>query len=380
MVTMRLGIWSKATIYSVLLSTDTPRVAQEMFTPDLPEPEGAGDPRDLFEVQRPTGSGSAGWGFSRQKRPKKLLIAVGFILAAVVGVVAFPTDARPVLRRETRNQPVRMQESGTPKLIGLIPGSHLEESSGLVASPTQDGVLWTHNDSGGSPSIHCITTGAGTCGSWEVTGSRAIDWESISAGPGPRTGRTYLYVGDIGDNGENRETVVVYRLPEPRVGATSGPTTARAVPLEFRYPDRPQDAEALLIHPATGDLYIVTKEATGSGSVFKSSWAPLARRFQPLRRVARLPKFAGISSVTGGDISTDGSAVILSTYAAAFEFTAPRGLGRFDEVWRAKPRRITLGLRVQGESIAYSPDGDSVFATSEMTPVPLWRTVIRERP
>ena len=69
--------------------------------------------------------------------------------------------------------------------------------------------------------------GATSCGKREflgvcnIDGARCRDWEDIAIGPGPDPNQHYLYIGDIGDNrGEYRE-IVVYRVPEPRVGAAA---------------------------------------------------------------------------------------------------------------------------------------------------------------
>ena len=85
----------------------------------------------------------------------------------------------------------------------------------------------------------------------DVPGAEAVDWEDLALGPGPG-GRPLLYLGDIGDNREARETVDVYRVPEPR--ATSGATaTAPATRLRLRYPDGAHDAETLLVAPRGRD-------------------------------------------------------------------------------------------------------------------------------
>jgi hypothetical protein len=80
--------------------------------------------------------------------------------------------------------------------------------------------------------------------------------------------------------------------------------------------------------------------------------------------------------LTGGDISPDGTRVVLCDYLAAYELSLPAALssssaGGFDAVWKQTPLVIELGEREQGESICYGEDGSSVFATSEKRPSPL---------
>jgi hypothetical protein len=147
----------------------------------------------------------------------------------------------------------------------------------------------------------------------------------------------------------------------------------------MEYPDRAHDAEALMIHPKSGDLYIVTK-ARGEDEdtlVFKAS-APLKPgRTVMLKRVAKLnlPNTSVftllIGRITGGDISPDGSRVALCDYLKAWEAELPRGAPDFDTIWTAAWLEIDIGQRVQGEAIAYRHDGNALLATSEGRPFPL---------
>ena len=79
-------------------------------------------------------------------------------------------------------------------------------------------------------------------------------------------GKSYLYIGDIGDNNGTRSEVVVYRVAEPTLTTASAKLTKKrpeatesAEAIRLRYPDGKYDAETLLVHPASGNIYIVTK-------------------------------------------------------------------------------------------------------------------------
>lgn len=256
---------------------------------------------------------------------------------------------------------------GPAELIGQVADPAIDESSGLAASRRNPGLLWTHNDSGDEPRVYCLTAQGTSCGTWTVTGADAFDWEDMAAGPGPAAGEPYLYLGDIGDNRSTRPEVVVYRVREPGVEGTGrgAAFTATADAVTLRYADGPHDAEALLVHPATGDLYVVTKALTGAG-VYK---APAGTG--TLARIADLDLGLG-EAVTGGDISPDGRRVALSTYRRGYELSLPAGAGDFDAVWSQPPVPVDLGVRVQGETIAYRLDGDGLLTTSEKTPVPVY--------
>jgi hypothetical protein len=180
-----------------------------------------------------------------------------------------------------------------------------------------------------------------------------------------------LYVGDIGDNQQTRKSVQVYRLEEPDLNATVSeiPETIR-----LRYPDHPHDAEALMVHPVTGDLYIVVK-SNERDSVYKAK-APLSTKVViRLQHVADLRLPAGslltrlVGRVTGGDISPGGQSVILCDYTSGYEAVAPKR--NFDGVWKARWRTVDIGPRQQGEAVAYRSDGKAVVATSEGEEFPL---------
>jgi hypothetical protein len=271
-----------------------------------------------------------------------------------------------------------------PAQLATLEDRRVRESSGLAASRRTPGVIWTHNDSGDLPLVYAFDRGGRSRGTFRVEGAQAVDWEDIAAGPGPARGESYLYAADIGDNGREREFVVVYRFPEPEVSATQDPpkeprATQPSEAIRLKYPDGAHNAEALAVHPTTGDIYVVTK-ANAEAEVYK-----LAAPFDPkvvntMTKVATLrgPDFFG-TLVTGADISPDGRRVALCDYAQGYELALPEGSKDFDEVWRQTPLAVSLGARLQGESVAYRLDGAALLATSEKTPTPLFELVLPKR-
>ncbi len=276
--------------------------------------------------------------------------------------------------------------SATPVTLATVADRAVRESSGIVASRRNPGLFWTHNDSGDGPFVYAFDRGGRSRGTWRVSGAQARDWEDIAVGPGPEPGQSYLYAGDIGDNERKREFVVVYRFPEPQAGAEesvtdTGPSreTAPAEAIRVKYPDGARNAEALLVHPRTGDLYIVSKAADSAG-VYKLAAPFAAGAIHTLARVGQLrgPDFFG-ALVTGGDISPDGERVALCDYAQGYELTLPSGAKGFDDIWAQKPSAVPLGLRLQGEAICYRLDGAALLATSEKAPSPLIEVVLPKR-
>lgn len=322
---------------------------------------------------------------SSKLNPKTVCSA---ILALAASVQSFAVLPLPHFPTETswRSQKSESQTNdvyGPPTELTSVNDGAIKESSGLVASRNSPGIYWTHNDSGAGPLIYAFDTGGVLRGSWRVAGASAYDWEDIAAGPGPIKGKNYLYIGDIGDNREKRNEIIVYRIPEPainesKVTKSKSPSTEPAEIIRLRYPDGVHNAEALLVHPSTGNLYIVTKVAFGKPGIYEAV-APLkSGRTTTLTRVGTLEiptLFGGL--ITGGAISPDGRRVTLCDYLQGYEAVLPQRSTTFNAVWTQPLTIVNLGNRKQGEAITYRLDGKALLMTSEGSPMPLIQVVRR---
>jgi hypothetical protein len=269
------------------------------------------------------------------------------------------------------SQPVRLAD---------LEDRAIKESSGIVASRRDPDIFWTHNDSGNSPTIYAFDRKGNSRGRWRVTNAQAVDWEDIAAGPGPRAGTPYLYISDTGDNDKKRDYVTIYRVPEPAIDvdedSSNGDRDGATEPSEairLKYPDGKHDAETLMVHPATGDLYIITKDFTSSTGVYKLKAPFSSAGINTLVRVGEIsvPNIIG-GLITGGDISPDGLRVVLCDYLSGYEITLPENAkDDFDQIWKEPIATIELGPRKQGEAVCYSSDGNAILATSEKRPTPL---------
>jgi hypothetical protein len=279
---------------------------------------------------------------------------------------------------------VRIDGYNAPVHLANLENQSIKESSGIAASRQNSNILWTHNDSGDGPFVYAFDRQGKHRGVWRVAGAKAIDWEDMAVGPGPKRGQSYLYLGDIGDNSKNREEILVYRVTEPRITPSDSSSSVKnprvteiTDVIRLKYPDGKHDAESLLVHPGSGDLYIITKIRGGSAGVYKLK-APL-----PLQGVSTLVRVGEVRLAdmfvgwfTGADISPDGQRVVLCDYLSAGELIISKRTGiAFDEIWKGSPVPIEIGdyrgIRRQGEAICYSADGRALFATSEGSPCPL---------
>jgi hypothetical protein len=261
---------------------------------------------------------------------------------------------------------------GPPKVVGTIKSPDVTESSGVAASRCQSNVLWTHNDSGDDAFIYALDHAGNSLGTWKVPNAKNIDWEDIAAYK-DKAGKCFLYIGEIGDNKTKRHEHIVYRVAEPVIvpenssSTRKAPlTTGEAEVLHFIYPDYDQDAETVMVNPKTADIYVVTKRVSGPAGVYRikpdfGSSDPVKAEAVAEISVPAIPN----GLITGGDISPDGTLVILCDYTRGYELQLPAGAQDFDVVWAQKPQPVELGERANGEAVSYSVDGNAIYATSE---------------
>lgn len=258
------------------------------------------------------------------------------------------------------------------KVIGKISSRDVNESSGVAVSRCQDDVYWTHNDSGDEAFVYAFNSDGKHLGKWKVPNAENRDWEDIASSK-DRTGKCRLYIGEIGDNKYLWAEHLIYRVEEPSVIKTGSPvtgknalTTSEAEVLRYSYPDADHDAETLMVHPVSGDIYVLSKQLSGPSFVYRLRPEFGSGERQIAVKVAEI----SVPSVpdgllTGGDISPDGQRAIVCDYRQAYEYALPEGSNRFDEIWTSAPSVVEIGKRKGGESICYSSDGNAIIATSE---------------
>lgn len=257
----------------------------------------------------------------------------------------------------TGGRPPRCDIQLVGEQIGTVESAELTEISGLAASRTHAGVLWAHNDSGDDPAIHALGEDGRALGRTVLPDLTARDWEDIALGPGPRAGRDYLYLADIGDNRGDRPTVQIHRLPEPSPGTEA---VAGGETLTLTYPTGPTEAETLLVDPESGDLVILGKALSGVTPVFfvpgTVEWSA------PQEAIYRGDIELGTFAVaTGGDAG--GDRIIVRTYDEIFTWNRSPGDDIGETLFESGCRAGTI-RESQGEALAIGTDG-RIFTTSE---------------
>jgi hypothetical protein len=254
-------------------------------------------------------------------------------------------------------------------ITGRLQDKVMDEISGIAASTLWKNIYYVHNDSGDTSRFFAINPDGKIKRTIyfkgdpkEILGVR--DCEDIAVGIGPVKGKSYIYMGDIGDNGAERKYITVYRIEERKEWKDST-IHADAVPVHFKYPDGPRDAETLMIDPIERLIYIVSKR-TDSVNVYTS---PLDFKPNDTLMLTRRCKlyFAGfrpLKWITAGDISRDGQQILLKNYEKVYYWKRSNN----EPIWQTmlkKPVELPYQFEKQGEAIGFTLDGKGYYTTSE---------------
>ncbi|WP_103512047.1 hypothetical protein [Streptomyces sp. SM13] len=237
-------------------------------------------------------------------------------------------------------------DDGRPDRDFTIEDPRITESSGLAASRAHPGVYWTHNDSDDGPYVFAVDSRTGkTLATITMRGvGEPRDVEGISIGPDGD-----IYVGDIGDNLDGSwDHVWIYRFPEPKQLRDA---TVTAVQYDVKYADGARNAEALMVHPKTGRVYIASKNEDGGG-LYEGPAKLTAGSTNVFRRVGEVPW------VTDGAFSPDGTRLALRSYFSAREYAFENGRLGAD-------RPVAAPFQRQAESVTYTADGSALMFGSE---------------
>jgi hypothetical protein len=291
--------------------------------------------------------------FPRMDRSKKLKYIAVVVISLFVGAYA-------------RHRYLQTKVTITGRLQDKV----MSETSGMAASGINNELFYVHNDSGDTSRFFVINAEGKLFHTIYYKGDTSLlrgvdDCEDIAVGPGPKNGKSYIYVGDIGDNNFNKKAITLYRIEEKASLLDGTYTSAQATPIYLRYPDLPKDAETLMIDPLEKLLYIVTKRGDAVG-VYT---APLTFKTGDTITLTKrcTLTFSGIKPlkwITAGDISKDGQHVLLKSYQEIYYWERKDNEPLWQTMQR-KPGTPHYEEERLGEAIAFSADGKGFYTTSE---------------
>lgn len=243
------------------------------------------------------------------------------------------------------------------KVLGEV-DNDLIEASGLVASVNNNGYFWTHNDSDNPAEIFLIDKHATIRLVCRFGDLKNRDWEDIAIGAGPEKGKTYIYVGDIGDNKAKYEVKLIYRCEEPIVSDQKEVAILDYDTLIVKLPDGMRDSEALMIDPITKDMFLFSKRED-SVRLYQIHF-PYEQDTLLAKRIAILP----FHNINAADISADGNEILIKDYDNIY-YWRKEGNESVHDLIVKKPIKLPYDKGPQDEAIAWLRDGSGFCTLGE---------------
>ena len=228
----------------------------------------------------------------------------------------------------------------------------LVEVSGLVASRTQPGVFWTHNDSGNPPLLFAVKSDGTLLKTYKLEVPN-LDWEDVATDDAG-----HLYLGDIGNNDSRLPVRSVYQIDEPNLTKPTQNAIRPSLAVHYRFTKgQAFDAEGLFVD--SGRAFLVTKRFDGrEAEVFSLPLRPGSTLLRPVtpERVQTLE--ACVEPATGASLSVDAQRLAVVTL-------------KMVRIYRASPQtkagwklEATVAHEAPGvEAVAW--DGNDLILASE---------------
>lgn len=265
--------------------------------------------------------------------------------------------------------------------VGRVHHDALREVSGVSAAGGGKESFWVHNDSGYLPRLYEVLPGESVVRIVSLVGARAVDWEDVDLAPcGEDQSGSCIYVADVGDNDRRRSHVSIYRLPLDPVPVSRDDQdhllAAHWDRVDFRYPEGPRDAEALMVHPRTLALYVIEKRRGHTVNLYR-----VPRSFGRGEEVREAERTGTLKlpeshppgwTVTSADFAPDGRTAVLLAYEGVLSLCVTyEDVADFDLESVALP-----GPRVpmeKPEGLTYGPGSATLTATGEGRNPPFYR-------
>lgn len=243
---------------------------------------------------------------------------------SLLGLRAEMTVLRPAV---TCPEPLVLRQAGG------LDREAVPECSALLASPAQERLLWALSDSDGPvrlvpirasglvalpPGTPPTFTGKRYLGV-DVVGAKNLDWEALAS-----DGAGNLLIGDVGNNLSRRRDLVLYVVPEPKLGDASVTPTRRltfAWPDQTEFPDPEQRHDCEAIFWYRGKLHLLTKHRRDTESRLWRAEIPATAARAYLTPVGA---FDAHGMVTDASVSPDGKRLAVLTYRMLWVFDLSR--------------------------------------------------------
>lgn len=286
-----------------------------------------------------------------------------------------PSESSPAA--SSGAEPTPTSPAITLRTVSLAPGVS-DEASGVAASTTAPDRYFLIDDGTGTGDLAVVDGQGALVTRVELDGMSADNAEALAGGacgsiplPDGASAENCLYIGDIGDNKERRDDIVIYRAAEPDLGGD--PPATIDVPADewnYTYPDGPHNAEAMLVEP-DGSILVVTKPKNNAPHRMYRG-APNGGELAFVREFTIPGSTRPLRTILTGNVATDLAAasgrVLLLTYDDVHEYTSPDPNAELSTFPDWPVRSLPFPQLPQAEGIVGAADGCGYVVASEAGP------------
>ncbi len=229
----------------------------------------------------------------------------------------------------------------------------LNENSGIIHF--QNSKVWLVEDNGNGDNLYEVDFKGNLLREIKVKNAKNHDWEYLA-----KDKKGNIYIGDFGNNDNDRKNLVIYKIPDPR---SHSKEKTKAKKISFNYPEQKKfppsknkriyDAEAFFHFK--DHLYIFTKNRakpfTGETSIYKVPGKEGSYKAVFMGEI-KLCADWDTCKVTSADISSDGKTIVLLGCGILWTITD----FSIDGFSSGSIQEIDLGIRSQLESVCFKDD------------------------
>ncbi len=284
--------------------------------------------------------------------------------------------------------------------VGNISNTYTEISGLTYAiKPQNANYLWFIDD-GVTPYIVAINRfTAAIAGKWTFSGITISDTEDVTSAS--VKGQPYIYLCDVGDNGNARATFQIVRIKEPTITGSDGSLATGErdlITCEFPGANIPsqKDVECVMADPDTGDLYFITKRISPI-LCYRLKHQDSYAGTQTLEYLGAITSHTELNTITSspqangyvvaGCISPNGSEIMIKSYFGIFIWRRNKSAETIYQTLSRAPDSVlnesyvgggdTASLTTapknllphgepQGESVTFDAAGMSFYTCSEL--------------
>lgn len=241
----------------------------------------------------------------------------------------------------------------------------VEETSGIELTGKNE--VWTLNDSGGTAELYLCNTIGNLIRTVVIDGANNQDWEDLA-----QDDLGNFYIGDMGNNNNDRENLCIYKIPNP--DATNN-SSVQAEKIKFSYEDQTAfppddnnlnfDCEAIIWYKNNLYLFSKNRSLPIKTSVYRIPDEPgeyVAEKLGTFDTGGTSTAGTDIYSywITAADISPNGKELALLSHDRVWVFYNFAG----DNFFNGDYKIFQLETNTQKEAICFADDS-TLYITDE---------------